>query len=68
MGIAVLAAVFSAQGGYESPQAFIDGVVPALWIGSAVLALGAVAALAVPGLPSDLKRVRASNRAPVLES
>jgi hypothetical protein len=50
MGIAVLAAVFSAQGGYTSPQAFVDGIVPALWIGSAVLALGAIAALAVPGL------------------
>jgi len=49
MGIAVLAAVFSAHGGYESPQAFMDGVEPALWTGSAILAVGAALATLVPG-------------------
>ena len=52
MGIAVLAAVFSANGGYTSPQAFVDGIVPALWIGVAVLGAGALAALAVPPIRS----------------
>jgi EmrB/QacA subfamily drug resistance transporter len=47
-GIAVLATVFSGAGGYTSPQAFVDGLVPALWVGVAVLAFGALVALALP--------------------
>ena len=38
LGVAVLAAVFTGAGGFESPQAFVDGLVPALWVGAAVLA------------------------------
>jgi hypothetical protein len=53
MGIAVLAAVFSANGGFTTPQAFVDGIVPALWIGVVVLAAGAAAALAVPTVRSE---------------
>ncbi len=49
MGVAVLASVFAANGGYESPQAFTDGVVAALPIAAAVLAIGALLALLVPG-------------------
>ena len=49
MGVAVLASVFSAHGGYGDPQAFTDGIGAALPIGAAVLALGAVVALFVPG-------------------
>jgi EmrB/QacA subfamily drug resistance transporter len=49
LGVAVLAAVFSGSGGYESGQAFVDGLRAALWVGAAVLAAGAVAALLVPG-------------------
>lgn len=48
-GVAVLASVFAAQGGYASPQAFVDGTVPALWVGVVVVAAGAVAALFLPG-------------------
>ncbi len=48
MGVAVLATVFSAHGGYESPQAFTDGVVAALPIAVGVLAVGALLALLVP--------------------
>jgi len=47
-GVAVLASVFTSQGGYESGQAFVDGLVPAIWVGAAVVALGAVAALLIP--------------------
>jgi EmrB/QacA subfamily drug resistance transporter len=47
-GVAVLASVFSSYGGYESGQAFVDGLVPAVWVGAAVVALGAVAALFIP--------------------
>ena len=52
MGVAVLATVFSAHGSYASPQAFSDGVVAALPIAGAVLAMGAVMALFVPGIRS----------------
>jgi EmrB/QacA subfamily drug resistance transporter len=47
LGIAVLAAVFAQKGGLETPQAFVDGMNPALWIGAAVVGAGAVAALAI---------------------
>jgi predicted MFS family arabinose efflux permease len=49
LGIAVLCAVFAAQGGYESPQAFSDGTVPAVWIGAGALAAAALVALLIPG-------------------
>jgi MFS family permease len=52
MGVAVLASVFAANGGYESPQAFTDGVVAALPIAVVVLALGAVLALLTPAARS----------------
>jgi EmrB/QacA subfamily drug resistance transporter len=47
-GVAVLASVFSRYGGYESPEAYVDGLVPAVWAGAAVVAAGAAAALLIP--------------------
>jgi len=47
-GVAVLAAVFARSGSYASPQAFVDGMAPAVLIGAAVVAVGAVAAFAIP--------------------
>jgi EmrB/QacA subfamily drug resistance transporter len=49
MGIAILAAVFTHEGGYSSPRVFIDGFAPALWVGAALSGLGVVAALLSPG-------------------
>jgi EmrB/QacA subfamily drug resistance transporter len=49
LGVAVLATVFSSTGSYASPQSYVDGMTHAAWVGAAVLALGAVAALLVPG-------------------
>jgi len=49
LGVAVLATVFTRAGGYGSPAAFVDGLVPAVWVGAAVLALGALVALLAPG-------------------
>ena len=40
-GVAVLASVFSAQGGYGSAATFTDGIVPALTVGSIAVGLGA---------------------------
>jgi MFS family permease len=47
-GVAVLATVFSESGAFTSPQGFVDGIVPALWVASAVVALGAMVALLLP--------------------
>jgi EmrB/QacA subfamily drug resistance transporter len=48
LGIAVLATVFTSHGSYASPQAFVDGLTPAMWVGVAVLAAGALIAAALP--------------------
>jgi EmrB/QacA subfamily drug resistance transporter len=47
-GVAVLAAVFASYGGYETPQTYVDGLTPAVWVGAIVVALGAIAALFIP--------------------
>ena len=49
MGVAILAAVFAGAGSTPPPPGLIAGVQPALWVGAAVLAAGALAALLVPG-------------------
>jgi MFS family permease len=49
LGIAVMASIFSAQGGYETGQTFVDGLRPALVTGATVVALAGVAALLIPG-------------------
>jgi predicted MFS family arabinose efflux permease len=60
IGVASLAAVFSAQGGYESATRFVDGLIPALWVGAGAVALAATVALLMPrqpkadGPPADL--------------
>ena len=47
-GVAVLASVFSGAGSYVSPQAFVNGLQPAVLVGALVVAIGSVAAFAVP--------------------
>ena len=48
LGIAVLATVFTSHGSYASPQAFVNGLIPAMWVGVAVLAVGAAIAAVLP--------------------
>ncbi|MGA5823290.1 MFS transporter [Kitasatospora sp. NPDC094028] len=48
LGVAVVSAVFSARGGYRSVQDFTDGLVPALYVGAAAVAVGALAAVLIP--------------------
>jgi EmrB/QacA subfamily drug resistance transporter len=52
LGVAVLATVFADSGSFGSPDAFVDGLVPAVWVGAAVLAVGALLALVIPGRPA----------------
>ncbi len=48
LGIAVLSTIFSSNGGYSDPQLFVSGLRPAMWVGTAVLAVGAVIPLLLP--------------------
>jgi EmrB/QacA subfamily drug resistance transporter len=48
LGIAVLATVFTSHGSYLSPQAYVNGLVPAMWVGAFVLAAGALIAAVLP--------------------
>ncbi|MXM62330.1 DHA2 family efflux MFS transporter permease subunit [Streptomyces sp. HUCO-GS316] len=57
LGIAVMASIFSAQGGYESGQAFVDGLQPALVTGAAVVAVAGIAALLIPSRRRDPETV-----------
>ncbi len=70
LGIAVMASIFSAQGGYETGQTFVDGLRPALVTGAAVVALAGVAALLIPGRRRGGSAVSPTEQVqePVLES
>jgi EmrB/QacA subfamily drug resistance transporter len=47
-GVATLASVFSSFGGYADGQSFVDGLRPAVLVGAAIVAVGAVIALWLP--------------------
>jgi len=48
LGVAVLAAVFARRGVYGSPQLFVQGFSPALWVGVGLTVIGALAAVLYP--------------------
>jgi EmrB/QacA subfamily drug resistance transporter len=47
-GVAIMSSIFSSYGSFASPQAFTDGLVPAVWAGAGVVGAGALVALLVP--------------------
>jgi EmrB/QacA subfamily drug resistance transporter len=47
-GVAALASVFSAVGGYLTPASFVDGLIAALWVGAAAVGIATLAAVAIP--------------------
>ncbi|THG29529.1 DHA2 family efflux MFS transporter permease subunit [Naasia lichenicola] len=49
LGIAVLTAVFTGNGGELTPTGYVDAAVPAVIVGAAVLLVAAIGALALPG-------------------
>jgi EmrB/QacA subfamily drug resistance transporter len=59
-GVAVLASVFSRVGGYQSGAAFVHGTTTAVYVGGAIVALGAVAAAFIP---ARTQRAGAADRA-----
>ncbi|MFC9895999.1 MFS transporter [Nocardia sp. NPDC127579] len=48
MGVAILASVFASHGSYFDPQSFVDGLVPAVWVGATIVLIGATVSLFVP--------------------
>jgi EmrB/QacA subfamily drug resistance transporter len=48
LGVAVLASIFAHTGGYGSGSTFVAGLVPAITVGSIIVAIGAVAAALIP--------------------
>ena len=68
LGVAVLASVFTSAGGYTSPQEYVDGLIPAVWVGAAVLAVGALVALLVPGRPAGAALEELPERAAAVEA
>ncbi|MEU4427812.1 DHA2 family efflux MFS transporter permease subunit [Actinoplanes sp. NPDC024001] len=47
-GVAALSSIFSTYGGFASHQDFVDGLVPAVLTGAAILAVGALVAARLP--------------------
>ncbi|MFI7138812.1 MFS transporter [Streptomyces massasporeus] len=68
LGIAVMASIFAARGGYETGQTFVDGMRPALVTGSAVVALAGIAALLIPTRRRTERQEDPAEQAPVLET
>jgi EmrB/QacA subfamily drug resistance transporter len=48
-GVAALASIFSTYGSFATHQSFVDGLRPAVLVGAAVVAVGAVVAIFLPG-------------------
>jgi EmrB/QacA subfamily drug resistance transporter len=65
-GVAVLAAIFSHVGGYQSAQAFSDGMNTAVLVGAGLVGAGAVAAFAIPAARRQEKEARKAE--PVVEA
>ena len=67
-GVAVLAAIFAGAGSYATPQTYVDGLIPAVFAGAAVVALGAALALALPAGAARLRRAEPALAAADLET
>jgi EmrB/QacA subfamily drug resistance transporter len=63
-GVAVMSTIFAGAGSFASPQAFVDGFTPALWLGAAVVGAGAVVALALPRRRSVVAEAAAPEAVP----
>jgi EmrB/QacA subfamily drug resistance transporter len=66
LGIAVLATVFTSHGSYASSAAFVNGLVPSMWVGVAVLGVGALIAAVLPFDTRALAAKTATNESPAV--
>ncbi len=57
-GVAVLASIFTHEGGYGSAQMFTDGITPALWVGAAVVGSGSGRRSVHPRTPRHQRGIR----------
>lgn len=48
LGISVLSTVFTSHGSYASPQDYVNGLIPTMWVGASVLGAGALITAALP--------------------
>ncbi|MFJ9693455.1 MFS transporter [Kitasatospora sp. NPDC101183] len=66
LGVAVLSAVFSSQGGFGTEQSYLDGMIPALYVGAAVVMVAAVCSFLMPrrAQPAPAGPVAAGGTAP----
>src|SRR4051812_42753265 len=63
-GVAVMSTIFAGAGSFATPQAFVDGFTPALWLGAVVVGAGAVVGLALPRRRPADRRAEAPAAAP----
>ena len=63
-GVAILAAVFGAAGGYTSAAAFSGGFAPAIAAAAGLALAGALAGLVLPGRPGPAADAPAGQAAP----
>jgi MFS family permease len=47
-GVAILAAIFAHYGGYRTPESFSNGMNAAVYVGAALVAVGALASFLIP--------------------
>ncbi|MGW3589295.1 MFS transporter [Streptomyces fungicidicus] len=70
LGTAILSSVFVHYGDDRTAQGFVDGMKPGIWIGVAVVLVGALCALAIPrprpedNVPATVAGERESDRTP----
>ncbi len=65
LGIAALGAVFSSRGGYSSGQDYVSGLVPAVAVGAAVVAVGGVVAMLLPSRKGSPAGITVPDLSPV---
>ena len=63
-GVAVLASIFTSYGGYGSGQHFVAGMKPAVFVGAAVVAVGALLALAIGKQSPKVAKVSKRDQSP----
>jgi len=68
LGIAVLATVFTSHGSYASGQSFVNGLVPAMWVGVGVLGAGALIAAVLPVNTRALAAQTAADESPAVSA